>query len=437
MRTAAANGFDPTGGARLSHGLQIRTADLSRARPPRWAWQDWVAIGYLNLLVGNEGVGKGTLVAYVIAELTRGQLPGSLHDQPVNVGILGDEDNFDNDWTPRLHAAGAVLDRVVQIERPDGGYITLRDDRAEIAGAVADERIGVLFFDQLLDHLGVSVDDWRQKQVREALRPLRILARELEIATLGCLHPNKRGDSFRQLIAGTAAFNAVSRSSLLLAQHPEDEDLRVLVRGKGNLSRTPPAIQFRLESCSFSANGHTFEAPRAAGFEVVPDVTVDDLLDSDKAREQSKIRDACEIIEALLPRDDKWHLAAPILDACQSNDIDERIARRARNRLRVQHRHVRKFPAPVEWRWPTTQLSTADTREPMFSQSGVSGVSGVGDDAPGVSGVSGVSGVGADDARNPLRSSSPATPDTADAATRVNRMSGQRDELERWAEEGD
>ena len=33
-------------------------------------------LGYLNLLVGDEGVGKGTLLAWLIARLTRGELPG-------------------------------------------------------------------------------------------------------------------------------------------------------------------------------------------------------------------------------------------------------------------------------------------------------------------------------------------------------------------------
>lgn len=239
-----------------SIGLKVLAADLSRAQPPRWAWHHRLVLGYLNLLLGNEGVGKSTLVAWMIARLTRGELPGDLHGQPVSVGVIGDEDSFDGVWTPRLHAAGANLERVVQIERPDGGFVNIREDRDKLAGVITDHALGLLFFDQLLDNLGVGVDDWRQKAVREALQPLRSLARELSIATLGCLHPNKRADTFRQLVAGAPAFNSVSRSSLLLAQHPEDENLRVLVRGKGNLSQPPPAIEFQIAEHRFDANGH-------------------------------------------------------------------------------------------------------------------------------------------------------------------------------------
>ncbi len=114
-------------------GLTVRPADLGRSAPPRWAWQHRVVLGYLNLLLGNEGVGKGTLVAWLIARLTRGELPGDLRGRPVGVGVLGDEDSFDDVWTPRLHAAGADLTRVVQIERPDGGFVNIREDRESSA----------------------------------------------------------------------------------------------------------------------------------------------------------------------------------------------------------------------------------------------------------------------------------------------------------------
>jgi hypothetical protein len=311
-------------------------------------------LGYLNLLLGNEGVGKGTLIAKVIGSLTRGELPGDLRGQTVGVGVLGDEDSFDDVWTPRLHAAGADLARVVQIERPDGGFVNIREDRDKLARVVKDRGLAVLFFDQLLDNLGVGVDDWRQKAVRDALQPLRSLARELDVAVLGCLHPNKRADSFRQLISGAPAFNSVSRSSLLLAQHPDDESVRVLVRGKGNLSETPAAVEFRLAEHRFSANGHEFRVPLAQDFRA-GDLTVDDLIDKNGGdTEHSKVADACEIIEALLPRDGVWHPAKQVKDACAEDGLDDRTVKRAKARLGLEHRRTQTFPAATEWRWPST-----------------------------------------------------------------------------------
>jgi hypothetical protein len=333
-------------------GLVV-TADLARAQPPRWAWQHRIVLGYLNLLLGNEGVGKGTLVAWLIARLTRGDLPGDLRGHPTGVGILGDEDSFDGVWAPRLHAAGADLSRVKQIERPDGGFVNIREDRDKLTHVTKEHALGLLYFDQLLDNLGAGTDDWRQKAVRDALQPLRSLARELDIATLGSLHPNKRAERFRQLIAGAPAFNSVSRSSLLLAQHPEDEDLRVLVRGKGNLSQAPIAVEFQIGGHRFAANGHEFKVPLAQDFQV-GELTIDDLVGNEATiKEHSKVGDAAEIIEALLPRDGNWHPAKLIYEACAGEDIDERTVKRAKQRHRIEHRRAQTFQAPTEWRWPT------------------------------------------------------------------------------------
>lgn len=337
-----------------SSGLIVRRAELGRAQPPRWAWRSRIVLGYLNLLVGNEGVGKGATFSWIAARLTLGELPGDYRDKAVGVGIIGDEDSFDQVWTPRLHAAGADLSRVVQIERPDSGFVNLKEDRDKLAAVVTDEGLGFLFLDALLDNLGVGVDDWRNKQVRDALQPARALARGLDIAVLGCLHPNKHAESFRQLVSGASAFNAVSRSSLLLAQHPEDETRRVLVRGKGNLAATPEAIEFKLAGHVFTANGHRFDVPVARDF-TAGTLTVDDLVGDEKAiKEHSKTRDAAEIIEALLPTDGQWHPAKPIHEACAGEQLDERTVQRAKQRLRLDHRRTTSFPAAIEWRWPTT-----------------------------------------------------------------------------------
>jgi AAA domain len=342
-----------------SSGLVVRQADLSRAEPPRWAWQQRIVLGYLNLLLGNEGVGKGTLVAWLVARITRGELPGDLHGKCVTVGILGDEDSFDGVWTPRLHAAGADLSRVRQLERPDGGFVNLREDRDKLHSAVSTERIGVLFFDQLLDNLGVGVDDWRNKAVRDALQPLRAIARALDVAAIGCLHPNKRADSFRQLVAGAPAFNAVSRSSLLLAEHPDDTDRRVLVRGKGNLAATPRAVEFELASYQFEANGHTFDVPCAVDF-ATSHLTADDLIvqPTEMPVAGAPRTSARELIAEALA-DGDWHLAAPILAACEQEGIVKRAAERAAKDLGVEKQRTSDFPAKSQWRHPHT--SSAET----------------------------------------------------------------------------
>jgi hypothetical protein len=347
-------------------GLRIQTADLASARPPRWAWKDRLPIGYLSLIIGIEGIGKSSLAAWMIARLTHGDLPGDLRHKPINVALVGDEDSFQHVWTPRLFAAGADLGRVKSIDRPEGGYIELKADRDRLATAIDLEQIEFVFFDALIDNLGAGVNDWHGRDVREALQPLRLIARELDIAVTGSMHPNKRGANFRELVAGSSAFNAVSRSSLLLAQHPEDEDRRVLCRGKGNLSAMPDAVEFAIVGEKFEANGFGFNVPKATGF-VVGDVTLDELIDKSGERtvEHSKVAEAVEIIEALLPKGEDWHPAAPIYEACAAEDIEKHTVKRAKKRLALEQRRASTFQAPSEWRWTQgTPLGTSDIEVP-------------------------------------------------------------------------
>ena len=173
----------------------------------------------------------------------------------------------------------------------------------KIEAVVKSDALRLLFFEPLLDNLGAA---WtigtkagpRRAPAAQGASPANWTSRR------SCaLHPNKRADRFRQLVAGAAAFNALSRSSLLVAEHPEDADRRVLVGGKGNLSRTPAGVEFTIVSHRFTANSHNFDVPRVVDM-TAGTLTVDDLVASSNTNAgPSKVGDACEIIEALLPRD--------------------------------------------------------------------------------------------------------------------------------------
>lgn len=232
---------------RHASGLTTRNADLSRSQPFRWAWHERVLLGYLNLQIGEEGVGKGNLTAWQAARITRGELPGNLKGTPERVVFVGDEDAWDHIWVPRLEAAGADLSRVEYIEAgPKGGALDVRTDADALRAYIEDVGVRFVYFDQLLDNLGVQTDSWKDKQVRDALAPLRGIAQATDCAMLASMHPNKREGTFRDMVSGTPAFNALSRSSLLVARHPHEDGRVVVVRAKGNYSAEPPAFEFRI-----------------------------------------------------------------------------------------------------------------------------------------------------------------------------------------------
>jgi hypothetical protein len=274
---ASLDDVDPPA-ATAGAGLRIRGADLSRVRPIDWLWAKRLPIGYLCLLLGAEGIGKGVLIAWLIARLTRGELAGSLEGTPTRVLIVGDEDSFDTVILPRLYAAGADLAQVDELCDEASEVLDIRRDAEQLRELIRAGDYSFVYVDSLLDVLAVDTDDWRSKPVRDALRPLRRAARDLDVAVLGALHPNKgQRSSFRDLVSGTHAYNASSRSSLLLAQHPDDEGRRVLVRGKGNLSSAPPSFEFALEGLDLEINGHGFSLPVVAD-ERDGELGVEDML---------------------------------------------------------------------------------------------------------------------------------------------------------------
>jgi AAA domain len=260
-------------------GLRTRGVIYERVRPVRWLWTRRIPCGLPSLLVGEEGVGKGTAVAWLVAKATCGQLEGDLKDEPARVLIVGDEDAFEPIWVPRLYAANADLTKVRTLD--DEEYLDDLAARADdLAATIRHDEIGLVLFDQLLDHIyggreGQAI--YNPKSVRQSMLPLRRVAASTNVALLGLMHPIKgRVSSFRQLIAGSHQFNAVSRSSLLLGVDPADESRRVLVRGKGNHSAIPRSFEFAIAAEDIELNGHRFEVPKVVR-EAEGD-PVDDLL---------------------------------------------------------------------------------------------------------------------------------------------------------------
>ena len=88
----------------------------------------WIPQGAVSLVAGREGVGKSTVVADLVARITKGTLPGEHFDKPKTVIICATEDSWKQTINPRLVAAGADLSRVIRVDAytPEGFDGTLQ-----------------------------------------------------------------------------------------------------------------------------------------------------------------------------------------------------------------------------------------------------------------------------------------------------------------------
>jgi hypothetical protein len=120
------NGKDASG------RFTTRRLDTAEFDVLRFAWQQRLVIGVLNLIAGGEAIGKGTLLGKVIAWLTLGELPGDLRGKPTRVLWIGDEDSWTQVVGPRLYAAGADLTRVEELVSTDSRFFDVHRDAAEL-----------------------------------------------------------------------------------------------------------------------------------------------------------------------------------------------------------------------------------------------------------------------------------------------------------------
>jgi hypothetical protein len=329
-----------------SSGLIIQNADIERAEPFEWAWDQRVLMGYINLLIGEEGIGKGHLIAWMAARITRGELPGDLRGKPRLVAFIGDEDSWDRIWTPRLIAAGADLSFVKNIKAGKHGAIDVKGDADSILSYVKRENVALVYFDQLLDNLG-HADSWKDKEVRDKLAPIRAVAQETGCAVLASMHPNKRQGSFRDRISGTPAFNALSRSSLLVAPHPDEPGRAAVVRGKGNYSVEPDAFEFRIEGQEVKNKRHVMKTSRITSVRETS-LRRDDLLDGTSRRQGDSQAGRARTFLAEMFSGVGALPAADVLKQMRGEGFDERVIQSARQTIGLESWKV-GFQGPNYW----------------------------------------------------------------------------------------
>jgi hypothetical protein len=275
-----------------------------------FAWERRLVRGVINIFAGEEGVGKGTLETWVIARLTTGELPGHFLGKPVRVLWIGDEDACLQVVGPRLYAAGADLARVAEVEGDNGLLLNVATGTGaeQLDRLIKSGPFEVVVFEQLLDNLGALRNPNDPYEVRAALRPMRHVLHRRETTALATLHTNKlRVGDFRSRLGGSHQYNAVSRSSLLIAHHPDGSDRRVLVGGKANYSALATPLAFEVRSHRFTLNGEHFEVPLACEFADAPELDIETVLTG-----PAKPRPRDEVATAIMAHIRELQVASPL-----------------------------------------------------------------------------------------------------------------------------
>ena len=281
---------------------RLLTRRASEIEPAEIAWlvEGLIPMGKLTLLCGDPGLGKSLLTVELAARVSRGEplLSGSACGPPGHTLIISAEDDPADTIRPRLGLAGADLNRVSVLDGirggseediPDAWDLSRSDELAQWVLAHPDLRLVIL--DPLCAYLA-GADSHRDAEVRAMIHKLIALAAQHGFAVVCVSHLNKRTSASALYRAmGSIAFVAAARSVLLVAADQLEDDRRLLVQTKRNLSAAAPSLAFRVE-----------DGPRLRWETEPVEVDLDSLLGQADRSESSRgaRKEAAEWLESLL-----------------------------------------------------------------------------------------------------------------------------------------
>jgi hypothetical protein len=168
------------------------------------------------------------------------------------VVIISAEDGVADTIKPRVMAAGGDPSRILFLDTvPEGAdgerLLTLPKDVPIIERAVKRVEAKLVIIDPLMAFMNPRLDPYKDRDVRQALTPVKIMAEDRGAAVVIVRHLTKDSDK-KAIHRGSSSIGiiGVARSGLLVAAHPEDASRRVLAPVKGNLAKPAPSLEFQL-----------------------------------------------------------------------------------------------------------------------------------------------------------------------------------------------
>lgn len=230
-------------------------AELIQKRKIDWLWKPYIVRSALNMLTGDPGIGKSTIVCEIVMALNEGRpLPGMDGTPvPIRTWIMNAEDNADDTIVWRLDNQGA---------KRKGVFITDQCTPIDAAGAkevrrkVRGEGIGLLIIDPIQSWMGSGVDMNRANETREWGNYLKEVAVEEKCAVLMIRHRRKAAQGDNRLYSGMGSidFSGMVRSEISVSKG-RDGTL-YLHRLKGNVGQTGKGLGYRIVGVEDPENDH-------------------------------------------------------------------------------------------------------------------------------------------------------------------------------------
>lgn len=203
--------------------LRVIKASNIAMRSITFLWKPFLQRAAFHLWVGKKGAGKGTVLAWLAAQMTQGFMDEDrgLVADPKGVLWISTEDSFEIDVKPRFLAQGGDPEKLFCVQQ----RVLLPLDEDKLRTTCLKHDIGMVIIDPIISTLEKGSDANDEASVVGAIGCLNMLADELDLTIIGVRHLGKSLDRGPlESVLGSAAWVNTPRAVLGLAQ---DEDTKV------------------------------------------------------------------------------------------------------------------------------------------------------------------------------------------------------------------
>lgn len=259
--------------------------DIGQMADPSFLWTGKLLASELSLLVGDGGMGKGLLCAWLIKNLGMGTLDGDFHGRPIRSLFISHEEVYNLHTLPRLRASGMsenALNHYAMfgdLNKLTTDMLTLDREKLDaLLSRCVQRGIEMVILDPIQGFLPFGIDANQPQQLQRALTPIGAAAHKYNISIIGIHHISKGGTSNASAkVAGSMAWRNTARSVVYLERDPDGPDGfdRVITALKNNYAAESAPIRYRTEGVE--VEGLAKPVGRIVLGETIDDSTADDF----------------------------------------------------------------------------------------------------------------------------------------------------------------
>ncbi len=352
--------------------FRLRVVKSSEVEPEliQWLWKDRIPLGKLTLFSGNPDGGKSLVSLDVAARLSCGNdFPDGKNTLGAcDVLILAAEDDPADTVVPRLTAAGANLDRIHlltgttadEYERSfalDSDVQLLREHLSQ------NPEIRLVIIDPISNYLGAAEIN-KEQELRRVLTPLVNVARDTGCAVLSIAHFNKQiGADAIHKTGGAVGLVGIQRMGWAFAKSPDDSDLRLMLRIKGNISASAKGLSYRTTGKQIQIQGQPATLPIVDWVGATPE-TADGVLSLSQNPEERSARQVAGWLRASLTvRSKGKKLAREVFELAETKGFSAATVRRACQTLKVE-KWQEQGPRGNCWYWALPEETQSAPSQP-------------------------------------------------------------------------